>query len=52
MAMIISVGQAVAYVYSGMYGPITDIGVGNGILIVIQLAIAGLVIILLDEMLQ
>ena len=35
-----------------MYGPIEEIGVGCGLLIIIQLTLAGLVIILLDEMLN
>lgn len=35
-----------------MYGSIEEIGAGNGILIIIQLAFAGIVIIMLDEMMQ
>jgi len=50
--MLITIGEAIAYVLSGMYGPISELGVGNAILIVIQLSIAGMIIILLDEMLQ
>ena len=35
-----------------MYGPVSEIGPGNAILIIIQLTFAGIVIIMLDEMLQ
>ena len=37
------------YVFAGMYGPISTIGLGNSILIVFQLFMAGLIIITLDE---
>lgn len=52
MAVIISLCQSFAYVWSGMYGSLEDIGAGNGLLIIIQLTFAGIVIIMLDEMLQ
>jgi len=52
MAILIAVCQSFAYVYSGMYGNLEDIGAGNGILIILQLSFAGIVIIMLDEMLQ
>jgi protein transport protein SEC61 subunit alpha len=50
--MLITLGQAVAYVLSGMYGELSDLGAGNAILIIIQLFIAGLVVLILDELLQ
>lgn len=50
--ILITVGQAIAYVASGMYGDIGEIGAGNAILIIIQLFFAGILIIILDEMLQ
>lgn len=50
--IIITVGEAVAYVVSGMYGDIGEIGAGNAILIIIQLFFAGILVIILDEMLQ
>jgi hypothetical protein len=34
--MIITVGQAIVYVMTGMYGDPADIGLGIGLLIVIQ----------------
>ena len=37
---------------SGMYGPIAELGAGNAFLIVVQLLVAGIIVILLDELLQ
>jgi len=39
-------------VLSGMYGPIQDLGAGNAILIILQLFFAGIIVIILDELLQ
>merc|ERR1719329_1254887 len=50
--IIITVGQAVAYVASGMYGPVSELGYGNAVLIILQLFTAGLVVLILDELLQ
>jgi protein transport protein SEC61 subunit alpha len=50
--MLITIGEAVAYVLSGMYGEIAELGAGNAILIIIQLFFAGIIVILLDELLQ
>merc|ERR1711903_425318 len=50
--MIITVGESVAYVLSGMYGDVKDLGAGNAILIIIQLFVAGVIVIVLDELLQ
>merc|ERR1712190_633590 len=50
--MLITVGEAVAYVVSGMYGEVKDLGAGNEILIIMQLFFAGIIVILLDELLQ
>merc|ERR1711972_778204 len=52
VGMIITLGEAVAYVMSGMYGDISELGAGNAILIILQLFIAGLIVIILDELLQ
>lgn len=49
--MIITIGQAVAYVLSGMYGDINELGAGNAILIIIQLFFAGIIVLILDELL-
>lgn len=50
--MVITVGQAIVYVLSGMYGDPHEIGAGICLLIVIQLVVAGLIVLLLDELLQ
>merc|ERR1712159_879110 len=50
--MLITLGEAVAYVVSGMYGPVSEIGAGNAILIITQLFCAGIIVIILDELLQ
>lgn len=50
--MIITIGQAIVYVWTGMYGQPEDLGLGICTLIVIQLFIAGLIVLLLDELLQ
>eukprot|EP00475_Leptophrys_vorax_P025497 TRINITY_DN35728_c0_g1_i1.p1 TRINITY_DN35728_c0_g1~~TRINITY_DN35728_c0_g1_i1.p1 ORF type:complete len:484 (-),score=149.78 TRINITY_DN35728_c0_g1_i1:62-1513(-) len=50
--MLICFGEATAYVLSGMYGDVRDLGAGNAILIILQLSIAGVIVLLLDEMLQ
>jgi len=51
-AIIITVGEALAYLLSGMYGPVNDIGPLNGFLILAQLSLSGIIVILLDELLQ
>lgn len=50
--MIITIGQSVAYVWSGMYGDLADLGAGNALLIIVQLFISGIIVIILDELLQ
>lgn len=45
-------GEALAYLLSGMYGDLGDLGVVNSILILMQLTTAGIIVILLDELLQ
>jgi len=50
--IIITLGEAVAYVMSGMYGEVRDLGPGNAFLIILQLCCAGIIVIILDELLQ
>jgi len=50
--ILITVGEAIAYVVSGMYGDLNTLGAGNAILIILQLVTAGLVVLILDELLQ
>merc|ERR1712199_30246 len=46
------IGEALACVLSGMYGEIKELGATNAILIILQLFIAGVIVIILDELLQ
>merc|ERR1712032_1181185 len=50
--ILITVGEAIAYVVSGMYGDLGTIGLGNALLIIVQLFFAGLIVLTLDELLQ
>jgi len=50
--MIITIGQGTAYVLGGMYGDVKDLGFGNSFLIVLQLFFAGIIVLILDELLQ
>ncbi|CAI2366462.1 unnamed protein product [Moneuplotes crassus] len=50
--LLMTVGEAVAYVLSGMYGRVWDIGLINATLLILQLVFAGVIVLLLDEMLQ
>ncbi|CAA6664293.1 unnamed protein product [Spirodela intermedia] len=52
LGILIAVGEAVAYVLSGMYGSVALLGTGNAILIILQLIFAGIIVICLDELLQ
>ncbi|CAA7259429.1 unnamed protein product [Cyclocybe aegerita] len=51
-ALIISLGQATVYVLTGLYGQPKDLGAGVCLLLIIQLIVAALIVILLDELLQ
>jgi len=50
--ILITLGEAVAYVISGMYGDLSTLGAGNALLIITQLFFAGIIVLLLDELLQ
>jgi len=51
--MIITLAQGTAYVMSGMYGDVyADLGLFNAFLIIVQIFIAGIIVLLLDELLQ
>ncbi len=49
VGLLISLGQAFAYTWSGMYGDIASIGAGNAVLIILQLTFASFITILLDD---
>ncbi|KAJ3158969.1 translocon subunit [Geranomyces michiganensis] len=51
-AMVIAIGQATVSVWSGVYGDPKDIGPGISLLLILQLCIAALITMLLDELLQ
>jgi len=52
VGLLITIGEAVAYVISGMYGDVKDLGAGNAILLILQLFFAGVIVLTLDELLQ
>lgn len=52
MGIVLTMAQAALYVMNGMYGDPSRLGIGICILIVAQLTFAGLIILLLDEVLQ
>merc|ERR1712100_100360 len=52
VGLVITLGEAVAYVLSGMYGEIAELGAGNAILLILQLFFAGVIVLTLDELLQ
>lgn len=52
LAMILAVGEGVAYIMSGAYGSLDQIGAGNAMLILLQLSVSSFIVILLDEMLE
>ena len=41
-----------AYVLSGMYGELSSLGALNAYLIIIQLCVAGVIVLLLDEIMS
>ena len=48
LAMILAFGEAFAYVWSGAYGNLEQIGLVNATLIILQLTASGFIVILLD----
>ncbi|CAM6117956.1 unnamed protein product [Calypogeia fissa] len=52
LGILLTLGQAVVYVLSGMYGDVRSLGAGNATLIIAQLVIAGILVISLDELMQ
>ena len=45
--LLITLGEAIAYVLSGMYGDVAELGAANAILIIVQLFVAGVIVIVL-----
>ena len=52
LGMLITLGSALAYVLSGMYGDVRDLGAVTAILLVVQLTTAGLIVLTLDDLLS
>lgn len=52
LAILLTIGQAIVQVSTGFYGPVNQIGMQVSILLVIQLFFSGIIVILLDELLQ
>ncbi|KAK4054188.1 translocon subunit [Microbotryomycetes sp. JL201] len=52
LALLISFGTATVYVLTGLYGQPSDLGAGVCLLLIVQLVVAALIVILLDELLQ
>lgn len=52
VGIFITIAQGTAYVLSGMYGDVAELGIANGLLIIIQLLISGIIVLCLDELLQ
>ncbi|KAI0990268.1 hypothetical protein GJ496_000647 [Pomphorhynchus laevis] len=50
--IVITIGQAIVYVWTGMYGQPSEMGAGICLLIVLQLCTSGIIVLLLDELLQ
>jgi protein transport protein SEC61 subunit alpha len=50
--ILITIGEAIAYVMSGMYGDIALIGIFNSFLLIFQLVFAGILVMVLDELLS
>ena len=46
LGLIMTVVEAVAYVLSGMYGPVSEMGAANATLVVVQLCFAGVLVLL------
>ncbi|KAF8818746.1 putative preprotein translocase Sec61, partial [Cardiosporidium cionae] len=50
--LLITMGEALTYVISGLYGDVSELGPGNAVMIIIQLLFSGIIVIILDELLQ
>jgi len=52
LAMVMTIGQAFVTVTSGVYGEVADLGMGICTLLVLQLFFAGMIVILIDELMN
>ena len=51
LGLLITIGEAVAYVLSGMYGDLSALGPGSALLIILQLTFAGSIVTILVRLL-
>jgi len=52
LAVLMTIFEALAYILGGAYGARDDLGIQNIMLILVQLLIAGFIILLMDEVIQ
>ena len=52
LGLLITLGEALAYVLSGMYGDVRDLGAVTSILLIVQLTFAGVIVLTLDDLLS
>ena len=52
LAMFLTTFNSIAYLFGGAFGTLSEIGIQKGVFIFVQLLFSGVVIILLDEVLQ
>lgn len=52
LGILISICEGIAYIWSGAYGNVEDLGLGNGLIILFQLTFSGIVVLLLDDLLN
>ena len=52
LAIFLTVFNAIAYLFGGAFGNLSEIGIQSAVFVFVQLLLAGVVIILLDELLQ
>ncbi|EPR79257.1 SEC61 alpha subunit [Spraguea lophii 42_110] len=52
LAVLLTVGQAIVQVISGFYGSPNNLGLSVSVLLVVQLLFSGIIVIMLDELLQ
>lgn len=50
--ILMTIGQSTAYVLSGMYGTVGELGMINAALLILQLSFGGFLVLVLDELLQ
>jgi protein transport protein SEC61 subunit alpha len=52
LGIVMCLGSSVAYVLSGWYGPIQQLGSVTAVLIIVQLFVAGMIVVMLDDLLS